>query len=70
MPISSQALGKTSEGSETKDTTVSLQRPTSQVDDDIVLSSWKHEAQMEAIPHISTNVEPLLSNGSIFIKSN
>jgi hypothetical protein len=43
MPISSQALGKSKEGSETKDTKVSLQRPTSQVDDDIVQSSWKHE---------------------------
>ena len=59
MPISSQALGKTSEGSETKDTTVSLQRPTSQVDDDIVQSSWKHEINTEAIPHTSTNIEPL-----------
>ena len=36
MPISSQALWRYKEGSETKDTTVSLQRATSRTDDDIV----------------------------------
>lgn len=36
MPISSEATGKTVERSETKDTMVSLQRPTPRTGDDIV----------------------------------
>lgn len=36
MTIPCQALGKTDEGVETKDTTVSLQRPASHVDEEIV----------------------------------
>ena len=46
MPISSQALGKTREGSETKDTKVSLQEATPRTGDDIVrtlLKSSKEE---------------------------
>lgn len=41
MTISSEALGKTKERSETKDTTVSLQEATSRTDDDIVQSLQK-----------------------------
>ena len=43
MPIMSQALGKTKEGAETKDTKVSLQEPTSRTDDDIVQSLQKYK---------------------------
>lgn len=43
MPISSQALGKTKEGSETRDTTVSPQEATPRTGDDIVQSSKKLE---------------------------
>ena len=43
MLISSRAFGKSKEGSETKDTTVSLQHPTTQVVDDIVRHSKKLE---------------------------
>jgi len=39
MLISSRALGKTKEGSETRDTKVSLQHPTPRTGDDIVQSS-------------------------------
>jgi hypothetical protein len=39
MPISSQALGKTREGSETRDTTVSPKHPTPRTGDDIVQSN-------------------------------
>jgi hypothetical protein len=41
MPISSQALWKCKEGSETRDTTVSPQRVPSRTDDDIVQSMLK-----------------------------
>lgn len=41
MPISSQALWKYKEGSETRDTTVSPQRVPSRTDDDIVQSMLK-----------------------------
>lgn len=57
MPISSQALGKTKEGSETKDTTVSLQRPTSQVDDDIVQAHGNMKRKSEsAYLHINRTI--------------
>ena len=41
MVICSQASGKTEEGSETRDTTVSPQRPTPRTGDDIVQSQEK-----------------------------
>lgn len=47
MVISSQALRKCKEGSETKDTTVSLQQATSRTDDEIVRSSKKLENMLE-----------------------
>ena len=45
MPISSRALGKIREGSETRDTKVSPEHPPLmiKISDDIVRSSWKHE---------------------------
>lgn len=43
MPISSRALGKSKEGSETRDTTVSPKHPTPLVGEDIVQSSMKVE---------------------------
>lgn len=43
MPISSRALGKTKEGSETRDTTVSPEHPPLYMSDDIVRSLWKHK---------------------------
>jgi len=42
MPISSRASGKIEEGSETKDTKVSLKHPTSRTDDDIVQKLLKN----------------------------
>lgn len=45
MPISSQALGESKEGSETRDTTVSPQRPTPRTGDDIVQSCRKLQRQ-------------------------
>lgn len=45
MLISSQALGQTREGSETRDTKVSPQRPTPRTGDDIVQSCRKLQRQ-------------------------
>jgi len=52
MPISSRALGKIREGSETRDTTVSPEHPPLiiKISDDIVRSSWKHEKNRVALP--------------------
>jgi len=52
MPISSRALGKIREGSETRDTKVSLEHPPLilKIGDDIVRSSWKHEKMWVALP--------------------
>jgi hypothetical protein len=51
MPISSRALGKIREGSETRDTKVSPEHPPLmiKISDDIVRSSWKHEKNGIAI---------------------
>jgi hypothetical protein len=54
MSISSRALGKIREGSETRDTTVSPEHPPLiiKISDDIVRSSWKHEKMWIAISTI------------------
>lgn len=48
MPISSEALRKIKERSETKDTTVSLQRATPRTGDDIVQSLQKYKIYVDA----------------------
>ena len=48
MPISSQSLGKTREGSETRDTKVSPQRVAPRTGDDIVQSLLKNSREKES----------------------
>jgi uracil-DNA glycosylase len=67
MPISSRALGKIREGSETRDTKVSPKHPplVIKTSDDIVRSSWKHETNV-----IQPYPQPYVADGIAFSCSN